>query len=208
MAKSLRQSVAAVSPPAGARVVDLGCGEKPYAPIFEARGCCYVGCDIEGQPDIQINPDRAVPLCDGSADIVVSVQVIEHVWDLDWYLGECRRLLAPGRTLLLSTHGTWLYHPHPADYRRWTREGLVCELEQRGFRVRAVDACVGPLAWTTMLRLVGLRQVLTNIPMIGPALVALVAVVTNARILLEDAVTPSVIRDANAAVYVVRADVA
>ena len=77
-----------------------------------------------------------MPLPDGCAKVIVSFQVLEHVWDLDWYFSEIRRLLAPGGTLLLSTHGTWLYHPHPTDFRRWTREGLRMELSSRGFVVQ------------------------------------------------------------------------
>jgi SAM-dependent methyltransferase len=133
---------------------------------------------------------------------VVSFQVLEHVWDLDWYLGECWRILRPGGWLLLSTHGVWLYHPHPTDYRRWTRDGLLDELGQRGLQVKVAEGVVGPLAWTTQFRLLGLRHVLRAIPWIGPSLVPPVACLMNLRMIFEDALTPASIRDDNACIYV------
>jgi SAM-dependent methyltransferase len=187
-------------PRPGQRVLDLGCGDKPYAPLF--AGCDYVGCDLAGDPEVHFTPGQPVPLPDGSADGVVSFQVLEHVTDLDWYLGECRRLLKPGGWLLLSTHGVWLYHPHPTDYRRWTRDGLVAELEQRDFAVAGIQPVVGPLAWTTQFRLLGYREILRRIPVLGPALFVPLAWGMNLRMVIEDAITPESIRATNASVYV------
>lgn len=189
----------------GRCVVDLGCGNAPYRSLFAERGCRYVGCDLDGPVEVTLHPGEPVDLPDESADGVVSFQVLEHVWDLDWYLGEARRLLKPGGWLLLSTHGTWLYHPHPTDYRRWTRDGLVREIETRGFQIEAVEAIVGPLAWTTQFRLLGAREVLRRVPIVGPLLLRPWIVLSNLRMTLEDALTPAWIRDTNACKYLVLA---
>jgi SAM-dependent methyltransferase len=189
-------------PKEGQRVLDMGCGNRPYERIFRQKGCDYVACDIDGNVDVRIEPGRPLPLPDASADGVVSFQVLEHVWDLDWYLGECHRLLKPGGWLLLSTHGTWLYHPHPTDFRRWTRDGLLAELDERGFSVEHVTPVQGPLAWTTQFRLFGFQQVLKKVPVLGPPLLACIATLMNLRMVLEDAVTPAAITAVNAAVYV------
>ena len=186
----------------GQRVADVGCGDRPYEPIFRDAGCEYVGCDIEGDADVVFEPGRPIDLPDESIDGVLSIQVLEHVWDLDWYLGECRRILKPGGWMLLSTHGSWLYHPHPTDFRRWTRDGLVCELQTRGFDVQTVIAKVGPLAWTTQFRLLGYRHVFQRMPVVGACLAPLVSCVMNLRMVAEEAVTPASIRDTNAGVYI------
>ena len=201
--RSIEDVIASHLPPTrGERVVDLGCGDRPYEPLFLARECQYVPCDLDGVDVVRMEPGRRLPLEDGSADGVVSFQVLEHVWDLDWYLGEAHRLLKPGGWLLLSTHGTWLYHPHPSDYRRWTREGLVRELEARGFHSQAVSAVVGPLAWTTQFRLLGLREALFKIPVAGRFLFLPLACIMNLRMVAEDWITPDSVRDVNASVYV------
>jgi SAM-dependent methyltransferase len=184
------------------RIADFGCGERPYEPLFLGAGREYVACDLDGRADILIEPGRPVPLADESVDGVVSFQVLEHVWDLDWYLGECLRILKPGGWLLLTTHGAWLYHPHPTDFRRWTADGLRGELAERGFVVEDVAPVVGPLAWTTQFRLLGIRQVLKKIPLLGRLLLVPVAFLMNIRMVVEEAITPASIREVNASVYV------
>ncbi len=186
----------------GQLIVDIGCGDRPYEPIFRSGGCEYLGCDLGVGAEVRFEPGLPIPLPEASADGVVSFQVLEHVWDLDWYLGECRRLLKPGGWLLLSTHGTWLYHPHPADFRRWTRDGLIGELTTRGFQVQAVEPAVGPLAWTTQFRLLGMREVLRRIPVLGRALLVPLICAMNVRMLIEDAITPASIRNTDACVYI------
>lgn len=186
----------------GQTVVDIGCGMRPYQPFLHKLGLRYVGCDIDGDCDVLIEPLRPVPLADGSANLVLSSQVLEHVWDLDWYLGECLRLLGPDGRLILSTHGTWHYHPHPTDYRRWTRDGLIQELESRGFAVEHVEGVMGPLAWTTLFRLFGALYVLRKLRLVGRLLEIPIACFMNVRMIVEDAITPASVRDVNAAAYV------
>jgi SAM-dependent methyltransferase len=180
-------------------VVDLGCGDCPYQAFF--ADCNYIRCDLSGDIDVTIRPGQPLDLPSGCADVVVSFQVLEHVWDLDWYLNECKRLLKPGGRLVLSTHGTWLYHPHPHDFRRWTRDGLIAELALRSFDVESTVGIVGPLAWTTQFRLLGLRNALLRVPILGQLILAPLAVIMNLRMLLEDAITPNNITQTNACVY-------
>jgi SAM-dependent methyltransferase len=187
----------------GDAVVDLGAGAAPYRTLFERPGIRYVACDLDVGAEVLITAGKRVPLRDHSAKVVVSFQVLEHVWDLDWYLSEVRRLLTPAGALVLSTHGTWLYHPHPTDYRRWTRDGLVTELTTRGFAVEQITGLVGPLAWTTQFRALGFHRLLSTIPIFGPALAAVVGSFMNARMWVEDRITPTEWTETNAAVYVV-----
>src|SRR6185503_19587485 len=133
-----------------ASVLDFGCGTRPYEAWFAAAGARYRGADIDGANEVRIRDDGTLDCADGEYDLVASFQVLEHVWDLDAYLGEARRALRPEGWLLLSTHGSWLYHPHPHDYRRWTAAGLQREVESRGFRLVRMEPVVGPLAWTTI----------------------------------------------------------
>jgi len=183
-------------------IVDFGCGDRPYEAVFTGTGCKYVACDLDGPVDVKIIPGEPLAIPDNSVDGVVSFQVLEHVWDIDLYLRECHRILKPGGWLLLSTHGTWLYHPHPTDFRRWTRPGLEDEIKARGLTNETTIPVAGPLAWTLMVRLIAYREVLRKIPVLGSLLVGPLAVIMNLRAKLEDAVTPYAIRSDNACVYV------
>lgn len=195
-----------VSPSAGETVVDIGCGDSPYRSMFEAKGLKYVGCDIDGAADVLITPNAPIPLPDGSADMVVSFQVLEHVWELEWYLGECKRLLKPGGKLLISTHGVWLYHPHPDDFRRWTHSGLIRQFGESGLKVDKIVGLVGPLAWTTQVRLLGYRQVMAAVPILGQILFLPIVFFMNLRMCIEEAVTPKQIRYDHASIYLCLCD--
>ena len=191
----------------GLTALDFGCGAKPYAGLFTARGVGYIGADLgpltaRGAHDVEIRADGTLATAAASADLVVSFQVLEHVRDLDTYFHEAARALRDDGLLLLSTHGTWLYHPHPEDHRRWTREGLIGDIERYGFEVTECVAVIGPLAWTTMVRLTCFAVALRKAPLIGDALAGALAIVMNLKATVEDQVTPAWVTNDNACVYV------
>lgn len=184
----------------GTSAIDFGCGSMPYAPLFEDRGVHYAGADLDGA-DIAILADGRMDAQTGSADMLLSFQVLEHVRDLDVYFEEAKRVLRPDGTMILSTHGNWLYHPHPEDHRRWTRQGLCSEIEAQGFEVLECFSLVGPLAWTTMMRLTCFATPLRRIPLVGGLAAGALALVMNLRAMLEDKVTPGWVSADNACVY-------
>lgn len=198
------EKISAKSPP-DAKLIDLGCGDMPYKAVLERQGIHYVGADIDDGGDVRIAPDGRVPLDARSFDAVLSVQVLEHVRDLDAYFTEIRRLLREDGILYLSTHGSWLYHPHPEDHRRWTGPGLVAELDAHGFTVEENVALVGPLATTTLIRMTGFAFFLRKLPLLGAAFASALTVAMNLRALVEDKLTPAGIRQNDACVYFVRA---
>jgi SAM-dependent methyltransferase len=183
-------------------VLDFGCGSKPYAPLFESRGARYTGADFAGQADIVIDDRGHIDAADESFDNLVSFQVLEHVRDLEIYFSEIRRVLRPGGQLVLSTHGSWFYHPHPEDHRRWTREGLTAELAGHGFELMECRAVIGPLAYATIVRMTMVAHLLRGVPIAGPAVARGLTVLANAQARLEDRVTPVGVTQDNACVYV------
>jgi len=191
----------------GETVVDVGAGDSPYRVLFERRGCTYLACDIDGDPDVVIEPDAPLPFADAGVDGVVSFQVLEHVWAVDQYLRECHRILRPDGWMILSTHGSWPYHPHPSDFRRWTREGIVREIEEAGFRVESVFPLVGPLAWMANYPLLATWVALRRLPIVGRALMVPIGTLVYGAMAVLDALTPAAIRDDNAAIYLTLARV-
>ena len=108
----------------GLRVLDVGCGVKPYFPFF-ASAREYVGVDLvqTGYADL-VGPIEQLPVEDASFDVVLCIQVLEHVDDPVRAIRELHRVTRPGGRVLLSTHGTQGYHPVPNDHWRWTHTGL------------------------------------------------------------------------------------
>jgi len=107
------------------RLLDAGCGEKPYAPLFAAHVSEYVGLDTAAHAHADlVGPVEAIPAEDASFDLVLCIQVLEHVDDPAQAIRELHRVTRPGGRVLLSTHGAMVYHPNPSDPWRWTHEGL------------------------------------------------------------------------------------
>jgi SAM-dependent methyltransferase len=201
MQSSIRETVNRVGKP-GLSVLDFGCGDRPYESVFRSAGMSYRGADLGTAAEVVISAGGHVAAPDNCCDVVVSFQVLEHVSDLDTYFSEASRVLRSDGLMILSTHGTWLYHPHPEDHRRWTREGLIGDIERRGFKVQECSAVVGPLAWTTMVRLTCAAVFLRKLPLVGSTLAAAVAVIMNSRAWLEDRMTPTWVTKDNACVYI------
>lgn len=108
---------------AGSTVVDAGCGEGYGADILrEVAGASVVALDYDevtiahaaaaypGLHAMRANLD-AFPLVDAGCSAVVSLQVIEHLWNLGGFLRQCRRVLAPGGLIAVSTPNRPVFSP-------------------------------------------------------------------------------------------------
>lgn len=145
--RGIREMVAGLALTEQSRILDYGCSTMRYRHLFPA-GADYMGADLPGNEmaDVVLSSDGRVPLASDSFDVVFSTQVLEHVDDPALYLQECRRVLKPGGRLVLSTHGTFVFHPCPSDYWRWTEMGLEKTLNNAGFSVASAQGLLGGVA--------------------------------------------------------------
>ncbi|MGE0452872.1 MAG: methyltransferase domain-containing protein [Vicinamibacteria bacterium] len=105
--------------PLRGRVLDSGCGGGGTALSLAEEAGFAVGLDLDGRfvgSGTRLRAERGIanaefvqgdggrlPFRDGVFDLVFSHSVIEHVTSAEAYLAECRRVLAPGGRLYLST---------------------------------------------------------------------------------------------------------
>lgn len=117
----LDRSLKRLLPTLGGRVLDAGCGSKPYlqwfGPVTE-----YVGLDVSSGPavDLVVASNEQWPLPDEKFDVVLSSQVLEHVEHLDFTLNEMSRVLNRGGVAVLTFPFLYNEHASPSDYRRFT----------------------------------------------------------------------------------------
>ncbi len=105
----------------GLAVLDVGCGDRPYRELFPGA----TGFDVPGNPHADLHGSlESIPVEDASFDVVLCLQVLEHVPDPAAAVRELRRVVRPGGRVLLSTHGVYPFHPNPDDLWRWTHQGL------------------------------------------------------------------------------------
>lgn len=134
----LRRDLAEVLAASPGRLLDVGCGAKPYR-CFAPRAAAYIGIDVLPGPEVDhvITPSGPWPLVDGEFDTVVCTQVLEHVVSVEHVLAECRRVLRRDGTLLCTVPFLYNEHGSPFDFRRFSARATSV-FESAGFEVREV----------------------------------------------------------------------
>lgn len=148
--RSLFADLQAASAHAKGRLLDMGCGNKPYEEMFAGRISEYVGCDVVQSSDQRVDvicQATAIPLEDATFNTILCTQVIEHVADHRSLLREAFRLLQGGGILILSAPMYWPLHEEPYDFFRFTEHGLSYLLEDTGFIVNEIECNGGQ--WAT-----------------------------------------------------------
>lgn len=105
---------------AGKRVLDIACGEGYGSAAFlKAGAVSVIGIDISEETcrharekydvDARFGDAENIPLPDGSVDLVVSFETIEHVTHPAVFIAECFRILAPAGQIIISTPNKDVY---------------------------------------------------------------------------------------------------
>ena len=149
------------------RLLDVGCGEMPYRPLFQPHVGEIVGMDTWDNPRAALRGAiEAIPADDASFDVVLCLQVLEHVDDPAQGVRELARVTRPGGRVLLSTHGAMVYHPNPVDLWRWTGAGLERLFSENGdWASVTVSAGSGTASSLAMLNAIYLEHVLRRTPL-------------------------------------------
>ncbi len=106
-------------------VLDVGCGPKPYQPLFSKKSREYIGIDIKRSSlaDVICSAEK-MPFIDNYFSAILCSEVLEHVSEPDLVIEECTRVSKKGSFLFVAVPGTWPVHGAPNDYWRWTEFGL------------------------------------------------------------------------------------
>ena len=98
--------------PKKAKILDVGCGRGDFLEAFQTQGLEASGIDREPSA-ASVAPSVAVKYCDlekdtfpfadGTFDVVFSKSVLEHLFNPEKFLLECRRILKPGGRIVLMT---------------------------------------------------------------------------------------------------------
>jgi SAM-dependent methyltransferase len=136
--RSLVSDLEKASLHARGKLLDIGCGNKPYEALFASRVREHIGCDVVQSSDQRVDvicPATDLPFEVASYDTVLITQVIEHVADHRAMLAEAFRVLREGGMLIVSGPLYWPLHEEPFDFFRFTEHGLRFLLEGVGFVV-------------------------------------------------------------------------
>jgi ubiquinone/menaquinone biosynthesis C-methylase UbiE len=118
--KNLNQNIKYIS-------MDLGVGDAKVD---------YSHLDIKG--DL-----RNIPLENESVDVIINIQVLEHVPEPWKVLAEFSRILKPGGKLFLSCPQSVEMHQVPYDFYRYTKFGLTFLMESNGLKIEWMKPQLG-----------------------------------------------------------------
>lgn len=122
------------------KVLDVGCGKKPYQHFFNCDS--YIGMDVEQSGHLHKNENvdvfydgKVFPFKDDEFDSIVCNQTLEHVFTPELFVNQMYRVLKQDGKVLLSVPFVWDEHEQPYDYARYSSFGLKSLFEKAGFKV-------------------------------------------------------------------------
>ncbi len=125
------------------KILDIGCGSKPYKSFFKYSE--YIGIDLKKnnkshQDEVDIIFDgKNIPFEKNTFDSFICSQVFEHVFELKSLLQSIYNVLKPKSRGLITIPFIWDEHEQPYDYGRYTSFGITDILEKSGFKIISIN---------------------------------------------------------------------
>lgn len=141
-------ALASVAPLARGRMLDIGCGRKPYREMFAPYVDEHAGVEHEAtvhgtEAAEYLASAYSVPVPDASFDTVLCTAVLEHLEEPAVALVEARRVLRVGGVAIYTAPFMWPIHEAPRDFFRYTPHGLRQLFEDAGFDVEEIRPMCG-----------------------------------------------------------------
>jgi len=136
------------------KLLDIGCGNKPYLDFFKNITTSYIGCDIVQSSKNVVDdlcPATELVYADNTFDTVFSTQVMEHVADHQGMIREAYRVLKKDGHAIFTVPFAWELHEQPYDFFRFTRYGLKEIFEKNGFEIVMIKSNGGK--WAAIMQL-------------------------------------------------------
>lgn len=134
------------------KLLDIGCGEKPYKRMFSPYVTDHVGLDHVGTLHDRAEIDLCgtayeIPVEDESYDTILCSAVLEHLEEPGRAISEMRRVLKGNGIVILTAPLFWHLHEEPRDFYRYTKYGLKYLFEKAGFEIVELHSLSG--FWVT-----------------------------------------------------------
>lgn len=134
------------------RMIDIGCGVKPYRQMLAPFVEQHVGLEFAGTKKGMDNVDLVgsayeIPEADATFDSALCTAVLEHLEEPEKALRECLRVLKPGAVAVYTIPFHWHIHEAPRDFYRFTKYGIEYLFTKAGFEILELVPLAG--FWVT-----------------------------------------------------------
>lgn len=122
------------------KILDIGSGDSDYTVLLHSSNSIFcLDYPVTNQryqkaPDIFGNA-CALPVADESVDVVLLLEVLEHIGEDRKAINSAKNALKRGGKLYLSLPFMYPIHDAPYDYKRFTIYGVRYILKENGFRI-------------------------------------------------------------------------
>ena len=113
----------------GQKVLEIGSGKQVKGE--EAYSAVHIFDDVAEFRQTDLNPefghealDITTMELDGEYDLILCLNVLEHVYDYDVAVANLHRALTPGGRLVVAVPFAFPLHDEPHDYYRFTKHAL------------------------------------------------------------------------------------
>lgn len=122
------------------KLIDIGCGNKPYTDFFAPYVTEHIGIDHEDTLHDKSKIDLFgtaynIPVDDDYFDTAVCTAVLEHLEEPNDAIKETYRVLKAGGYAIYTVPLFWHLHEAPRDFYRFTKYGLRYLFEKNGFEI-------------------------------------------------------------------------
>jgi SAM-dependent methyltransferase len=138
--RGLFTEIRRLAPGLTGKLLDFGCGRKPYESLFSVSE--YIGVDLEQSGHEHVNSKidyfydgKTIPFKDETFDSIFCSEVFEHVFNLDEILPELYRVLKKNGKMLVTVPFCWNEHEIPYDFGRYTSFGIKHLMTKAGFEI-------------------------------------------------------------------------
>lgn len=128
---SIRRALAGFPRKRRERILDFGAGESRWADVLPPHSRIET---LDSYARAQYAKLNEIP-ADVRYDLILLIEVLEHVEKPASLLRELSRRLSPEGEVWITVPLMAREHPAPQDFRRWTNEGLEQLIEEAGGRL-------------------------------------------------------------------------
>lgn len=130
------------------KLIDIGCGSKPYAEMMRPFVTEHIGVDHVGSFHSKQNVNLFgtaydIPAADAAFDSAICTSVLEHLEEPELALRECFRVIKSGSVVIYTVPFIWPLHEEPRDFYRFSKYGLEYLFKKTGFEIIEIRALCG-----------------------------------------------------------------
>lgn len=125
--------------PVDAKILDVGAGHGDFADIFEGRH--YYSLDIVPYAEVDLVADLGDvnPFKDNAFDVVVLMNVLEHVYECQNLLKSIKRIVEANGSVVITVPFLLKVHQAPFDFARYTPYFIEKMAADAGLKVESLQ---------------------------------------------------------------------